>query len=431
MVDSLTSFEDLKSSKLKRRSYQQNSQSSSSPNLIDEKIKKKKVSFSPDTPPPKIHEEDYLALTFTQFSHNFEEKYTLYEIKLLYFGHIWIIQKRYSDFLNFHKALSTELIQLQKKHYNEYINSMSSISNSNSESNSEFKEKKNKDESNKKSEKLINYEEQILLDFVEGNANSPLTSSPFYFPLPSLPKKRWFEKQRWINKFDDNYAKKRLLSLQDYLRILARIPLIRDHSKVFHQFIKTPSNILEIVRNFNINNSKLLEEYKKREEATKSPQLSPVSKKEKKLPSNFQSINVKIETPQVSDVALESEEIEETDQLTNNNESDLLRSSDEDDADKQESDENNNNEIIKNNLLPLSLKDKEILNEKQLFLSTSPNCSSPLSLSPSSTTIPTSLSTINTTEDCESSFLNNTPSSSTKFQNITSDISLENLSISS
>ena len=54
--------------------------------------------------------------------------------------------------------------------------------------------------------------------------------------LPSLPKKRWFEKQRWINKFDASYNEKRRGQLEKYLRSLVRISQLKFNSFALHKF---------------------------------------------------------------------------------------------------------------------------------------------------------------------------------------------------
>lgn len=60
--------------------------------------------------------------------------------------------------------------------------------------------------------------------------------------LPNLPKKRWFEKQRWLNRFDESYGIKRRLELQDFMRILAKSSIIREKSAAFRSFISMPED---------------------------------------------------------------------------------------------------------------------------------------------------------------------------------------------
>ena len=55
--------------------------------------------------------------------------------------------------------------------------------------------------------------------------------------MPSLPQKRWFERQRWLNRFDDKYTLTRRLGLQEFLRELLRIPEVIENSKVLRTFI--------------------------------------------------------------------------------------------------------------------------------------------------------------------------------------------------
>lgn len=75
-----------------------------------------------------------------------------------------------------------------------------------------------------------------------------LTSGPdtYQLALPVLPKKRWFEKQRWLNRFDESYGIKRKTDLQDYLRVLAKTPIIREKSEAFQAFIDMPQEALDL-----------------------------------------------------------------------------------------------------------------------------------------------------------------------------------------
>ena len=57
------------------------------------------------------------------------------------------------------------------------------------------------------------------------------------FTLPELPKKRWFETQRWLNRHDHMYAYIRRQALQDYLRTIIRNPLLTAKSVVLQQFL--------------------------------------------------------------------------------------------------------------------------------------------------------------------------------------------------
>ena len=56
--------------------------------------------------------------------------------------------------------------------------------------------------------------------------------------LPELPVKRWFEKQRWINKYDAEYIHNRKLQLQEYLRNLLRNPKISVKSQSVSKFLE-------------------------------------------------------------------------------------------------------------------------------------------------------------------------------------------------
>lgn len=41
--------------------------------------------------------------------------------------------------------------------------------------------------------------------------------------LPALPEKRWFSKQRWVNRWDERFQYERRMKLQEYLRVLIKI----------------------------------------------------------------------------------------------------------------------------------------------------------------------------------------------------------------
>lgn len=57
--------------------------------------------------------------------------------------------------------------------------------------------------------------------------------------LPALPKKRWFEKQRWINRFDNSYSFHRRMALQCYIRsLLSYDVLLYSHSKLLDDFLE-------------------------------------------------------------------------------------------------------------------------------------------------------------------------------------------------
>ncbi|RYH20643.1 hypothetical protein EON65_22870 [archaeon] len=64
--------------------------------------------------------------------------------------------------------------------------------------------------------------------------------------LPSLPQKRWFERQRWFNRFDETYGIKRRVALQDYMRTLAKIPQIKERSEAFVTFLEMPPEVRKV-----------------------------------------------------------------------------------------------------------------------------------------------------------------------------------------
>ena len=56
--------------------------------------------------------------------------------------------------------------------------------------------------------------------------------------IPTLPRKRWFESQRWLNRFDTSYTRLRRLALQDFLRKVFRIPDILEFSSAVKLFVE-------------------------------------------------------------------------------------------------------------------------------------------------------------------------------------------------
>ena len=56
--------------------------------------------------------------------------------------------------------------------------------------------------------------------------------------LPDLPAKRWFEKQRWLNKYDDDYIQNRKQQLQIYLRQLLKNIKVSVKSKILSSFLE-------------------------------------------------------------------------------------------------------------------------------------------------------------------------------------------------
>lgn len=77
-------------------------------------------------------------------------------------------------------------------------------------------------------------------DFASFHQKLQIENAKYQIPLPELPKKRWFEKQRWLNKFDESYSLHRKNALQDYLRILAKTPLVKNKFETFHEFLEIP-----------------------------------------------------------------------------------------------------------------------------------------------------------------------------------------------
>lgn len=77
-------------------------------------------------------------------------------------------------------------------------------------------------------------------DFDDLNRKVATENEIYQLVLPVLPKKRWFEKQRWLNKYDESYGIKRRMELQDYMRSLAKIDIVREQSFAFRSFISMP-----------------------------------------------------------------------------------------------------------------------------------------------------------------------------------------------
>lgn len=55
--------------------------------------------------------------------------------------------------------------------------------------------------------------------------------------LPELPKKRWFQQKRWLNHWDEEYNYERRLRLQDYIRCIAKIPIVVKQSDALRKFL--------------------------------------------------------------------------------------------------------------------------------------------------------------------------------------------------
>ena len=58
-----------------------------------------------------------------------------------------------------------------------------------------------------------------------------------YYELPQLPQKRWFEGQRWLNRFDYKFTLIRRLGLQTFLRDVCRIENIVERSAALRKFV--------------------------------------------------------------------------------------------------------------------------------------------------------------------------------------------------
>eukprot|EP00599_Poterioochromonas_sp_BG-1_P006706 CAMPEP_0173145100 /NCGR_PEP_ID=MMETSP1105-20130129/7610_1 /TAXON_ID=2985 /ORGANISM="Ochromonas sp., Strain BG-1" /LENGTH=492 /DNA_ID=CAMNT_0014058873 /DNA_START=16 /DNA_END=1497 /DNA_ORIENTATION=- len=77
-------------------------------------------------------------------------------------------------------------------------------------------------------------------DFSTFHAKLLAENASYQIGLPDLPKKRWFEKQRWLNKFDESYSLHRKNALQDYLRLLAKTPIVKNRFQSFREFLEIP-----------------------------------------------------------------------------------------------------------------------------------------------------------------------------------------------
>ncbi len=58
-----------------------------------------------------------------------------------------------------------------------------------------------------------------------------------YYELPELPQKRWFEGQRWLNRFEYKFTLIRRLGLQAFLRDTFRIEDIAERSSAVQNFV--------------------------------------------------------------------------------------------------------------------------------------------------------------------------------------------------
>ena len=57
------------------------------------------------------------------------------------------------------------------------------------------------------------------------------------YELPELPQKRWFEGQRWLNRFEYKFTLIRRLGLQAFLRDVFRIPKVAERSTAVQNFV--------------------------------------------------------------------------------------------------------------------------------------------------------------------------------------------------
>lgn len=83
-------------------------------------------------------------------------------------------------------------------------------------------------------------------DFVSLHTRVAAELAKFSYDLPVLPKKRWFESQRWINKLDPVYVDTRRFALEAYLRILVRLPLLLERCQAVRNFL----NLKKVQDNF-------------------------------------------------------------------------------------------------------------------------------------------------------------------------------------
>jgi len=58
-----------------------------------------------------------------------------------------------------------------------------------------------------------------------------------HYELPDLPQKRWFEGQRWLNRFEYKFTLIRRLGLQAFLRDALRIENIAERSAAVQNFV--------------------------------------------------------------------------------------------------------------------------------------------------------------------------------------------------
>jgi len=67
--------------------------------------------------------------------------------------------------------------------------------------------------------------------------------------IPELPKKRWFERQRWLNRFDETYSRNRRIALQSYLRTVLRTFEFYEKQELFTEFLLIPEEALKVDNN--------------------------------------------------------------------------------------------------------------------------------------------------------------------------------------
>eukprot|EP00602_Paraphysomonas_sp_CaronLab_P000081 CAMPEP_0185029358 /NCGR_PEP_ID=MMETSP1103-20130426/15638_1 /TAXON_ID=36769 /ORGANISM="Paraphysomonas bandaiensis, Strain Caron Lab Isolate" /LENGTH=274 /DNA_ID=CAMNT_0027564065 /DNA_START=49 /DNA_END=873 /DNA_ORIENTATION=+ len=75
-------------------------------------------------------------------------------------------------------------------------------------------------------------------EFEENHINILNESIVAETDIPELPKKRWFELQRWLNRFDEQYTMERTKALEAYLQKLYANKHLLRRSRVYREFIQ-------------------------------------------------------------------------------------------------------------------------------------------------------------------------------------------------
>jgi hypothetical protein len=155
--------------------------------------RKRSVRFHKDT---IFHEPPYHIALSIPSSHLVKDmNCTVYTIQIICQNQAWSVCRRYRDFEDLHKSIVQETVK--------------GYGTNGSESDSRYKGP-------------VKIDQRLL---------------------PLLPKKRWFEKQRWLNRNDEKFSNERRKGLERYLRTILRHPQMKMESISLHTFLNEDQRI--------------------------------------------------------------------------------------------------------------------------------------------------------------------------------------------